>query len=277
MFKLGVLIPVASVLFLGCVSSSKYEELKNEHDKLLLETEKKNMELDAERMRNKDLKKRNSAIKQENARIEMHLDTLNNEIAKTYQQMSGKQIQIEEEKARRLALKRELNEKNRALSKIKENNKKQKAVLSKYQGKFRRLIDSGLVDVKIEDGRLVVAMPSDVLFRSGSAQVGNDGYQTVTEVGEILTSLNGKRIQVEGHTDNVPIRGGLYRSNWHLGHARAMAVLRILINSGVPKSNISAASFSKFRPKADNSTPQGRKKNRRIEIVINPNIDEVLY
>ncbi len=82
-----------------------------------------------------------------------------------------------------------------------------------------------------------------------------------------------KRNKIEGHTDNVPIKSARYPSNWELSTARALAVLHLQTEMGVAPENISAAGFGEFRPKADNKTEEGRRLNRRSEIVMLPNLD----
>ena len=119
---------------------------------------------------------------------------------------------------------------------------------------------------------MVVEMATDVLFGSGSARLSGDGRAAVQEVAGVLAELSGRRFQVEGHTDNVPIRTAQFPSNWELASARAITVVNEMIEAGVPNENVSAASFGEFKPAADNETPEGRAANRRIEIVLVPDL-----
>ena len=141
--------------------------------------------------------------------------------------------------------------------------------------RFRGLIDAGTLEVSIIDGRMVVSMPSDILFRSGSARLSPDGRDALKQVGELLAGLADGRFQVEGHTDNVPIRNRKYASNWYLASARAIGVVEILVSSGLKASQVSAASYSDSRPRDTNRTPAGRARNRRIEIVVVPQLEDL--
>lgn len=137
--------------------------------------------------------------------------------------------------------------------------------------KFRPLIDAGKLDVRIVDGRMMLTMPMDILFTSGSAHLSSQGKESVAEVGATLASLS-KRFQVEGHTDNVPIHNEHYASNWELSSARSLIVVHALVDAGVRPTQLSGASFSEFSPRAANDDLAGRALNRRIEIVLVPDL-----
>jgi chemotaxis protein MotB len=141
-------------------------------------------------------------------------------------------------------------------------------------GRFRSLIDAGQLGVSIVRGRMVINLPQDVLFASGSATLGAEGVQTLTEVGRVLAELEDRTFQVEGHTDNVPI-SGTFRSNWELSSARALSVVRVLIDAGVPPERLSGAGYGEYQPVASNEDSEGRRLNRRIEIVMLPNLDVI--
>jgi chemotaxis protein MotB len=119
---------------------------------------------------------------------------------------------------------------------------------------------------------MTVALSSDVLFPSGSAKLSASGIASVKEVTGLLVSLVGRKYQIEGHTDNVPIKTSSYPSNWELASARAMTVLRTMLDSGMPADRISAASYGDTQPVAINETAEGKAQNRRIAIVIVPDL-----
>jgi chemotaxis protein MotB len=129
--------------------------------------------------------------------------------------------------------------------------------------------------VAIDRGRMVIQLPQDILFQSGSATIGADGSQTLGEVAAVLADLADRTFQVEGHTDNVPISTARFPSNWELSSARALSVVRLLVQNGVPPANLSGAGYGEFQPKASNDTPDSRRLNRRIEIVMLPNLDVI--
>jgi chemotaxis protein MotB len=119
---------------------------------------------------------------------------------------------------------------------------------------------------------MVLALPSDVLFDSGSATLSTAGMTAVTEVAAILSAMTDRRFQVEGHTDNVPIRTNQFPSNWELANARALGVVKAMVGAGMSANALSAAGFGEFHPVATNDTSEGRTQNRRIEIVLQPDL-----
>lgn len=138
--------------------------------------------------------------------------------------------------------------------------------------RFKPLMDTGKLTVKIVDGRMVVVLATDVLFASGQAKLSAEGQQAIQEVGALLASLGDKRFQVEGHTDSVPIKSKLFPSNWELAAARALTVVKTMIEVGMSPERISGASFGEYKPTATNETAEGKTLNRRIEIVLVPDL-----
>jgi chemotaxis protein MotB len=122
---------------------------------------------------------------------------------------------------------------------------------------------------------MVVNLSSDILFPSGSAAVSKDGKAALVEVAQVLAQIPDRKFQVEGHTDNVPIKTDAFPSNWELASARALVVTKTLVDAGLPASRVSAASFGDTKPSASNGTQEGRAQNRRIEIVVVPDLSSL--
>jgi chemotaxis protein MotB len=134
-------------------------------------------------------------------------------------------------------------------------------------------IDKGQVTISELKGKLTVNMVDAILFDSGKSEIKPEGLVVLGKVIEILKTVSDKSIRIEGHTDNQPIVGALtqrYQTNWELSAARAITVARYLQKQAIEPANLSAAAFGEFKPVADNVTPEGRAKNRRIEIVLVP-------
>jgi chemotaxis protein MotB len=134
------------------------------------------------------------------------------------------------------------------------------------------LIDKGLLEVDDDDGRTTIGMKAEVLFPSGSAVLSESGRDTVRQIGVVLARNTTLNWQVEGHTDNEDIHTAEFPDNWHLGAARAMAVLQVLLNAGMQGDRLSAATFGEYQPVASNASDTGRALNRRIEIVLLPEV-----
>ena len=121
-------------------------------------------------------------------------------------------------------------------------------------------------------GKLTVNVVDKILFDSGKAELKPAGVKVLQQIGDILKTAVDKNIQVEGHTDNVPISGSLttkYPSNWELSTARATTVLHFLQDKvGVSGERLSAVGYGEYQPIASNATAEGRAENRRIQIVL---------
>jgi chemotaxis protein MotB len=142
-------------------------------------------------------------------------------------------------------------------------------------GRFKAMIDTGKLEVATRKGNMVVQLPAEVLFPSGSADLSDPGKLAVLEVGVVLKQLAGRRFMIVGHTDSVPVSGGVYSSNWELSTARAVTVTRFLIQAGLKADNLVAAGAAEFDAIADNKSTKGRQQNRRIEIVLLPDLKEL--
>ena len=141
--------------------------------------------------------------------------------------------------------------------------------------RFKRMLDAGELQLTLRSGRMVLALPTDILFPSGKAVISPRGKEALAEVARVLASLADRHFQVAGHTDNEPIRYSGYASNWELSSERALQVTRFLMQSGMPPATLSAAAYGEFDPLVENDTPEHKARNRRIEITLQPKIDEL--
>lgn len=143
-----------------------------------------------------------------------------------------------------------------------------------YQGLNRSLateVESKQVEVKQLRNRLQVTLLNEILFPESGWEVGPRGIEVLMKVAPSLENLNGKRIVVQGFTDNVPVDEALrtrFPTNWELSASRATNVVRHLKAEGVDPSALAAEAFGEYHPVAPNDTPEGRRRNRRINIVI---------
>ena len=142
--------------------------------------------------------------------------------------------------------------------------------------KLKSMIDAGQLQVATRAGRLVIQLPNDVLFDSGQKAVKPAGKQALTALAKVLVTVPGRSFQVAGDTDNLPIQTQRFPSNWELSTARAVEVVHFLVSQAVDPHALSAAGYGEFDPVASNDTPDGRAKNRRIEITLQPNLDELV-
>jgi chemotaxis protein MotB len=134
-------------------------------------------------------------------------------------------------------------------------------------GKLKSSMGEGL-EVQEGKGRVTLRLSDQILFASGQAELNQNAITSLAEIASSLKLLEGEII-VEGHTDNVPIHGGRFKSNWELSAARAFSVIEALNKGGVPEERMAAWGFGENRPLAGNDDEAGRAKNRRIEILVN--------
>ncbi len=129
-------------------------------------------------------------------------------------------------------------------------------------------IDEDLVAVEHHRFWVVVEMKSSLLFPSGSAELGKGADAVLGKLAEIVREMPKNPVVIEGHTDNVPIHTARFPSNWELSAARAARVVRRLAALGVSPKRLAAVGYGPHHPVADNSTPQGRNRNRRVVMVL---------
>jgi|HubBroStandDraft_1064217.scaffolds.fasta_scaffold64702_2 chemotaxis protein MotB len=150
------------------------------------------------------------------------------------------------------------------------------ALFNDFIAKFKKMIDAGKVSIHVRRGRIVLTLHNDVLFDEGKTDLKPAGKQALTEIGHTLGTVGSRSFQVSGHTDNLPIKTRDYASNWELSTERAVVVVKFLSLQGVSPNVLSAAGYGEFDPVAPNSDAAGRTKNRRIEISLVPNIEELI-
>lgn len=152
------------------------------------------------------------------------------------------------------------------------------------KSKLQKLTEYGL-KVETRDNRMLIQLPGDVLFDSGSATLRKDGKEILGQVAEVVRNdaqLAAREFQVAGHTDAKPLRGGPFLDNWGLSAMRARMVVEFLTQpqadggGGLSRTKWSAAGYAETDPVAPNDTDDNRKKNRRVELVIQPDVEEML-
>ncbi len=131
--------------------------------------------------------------------------------------------------------------------------------------------------VETKNGKVYVSMENKLLFKSGSWTIGSDGKKAITEIGLILSQQPEIALIIEGHTDNEPFpTSGNLTDNWDLSTKRATEIVRLFESiKGIDLKNITAAGRGEFSPVADNTTTEGKAKNRRIEFILAPKLDQI--
>ena len=125
----------------------------------------------------------------------------------------------------------------------------------------------GVMDVKVSPGQIRLQMHASMLFGTGEASLAESAGEPLRDLAKLLQNYPG-RVEVAGHSDNIPVTGGRYRSNWELSSARAASVVETLIELGIPASRLHATGHADTRPITSNASAEGRAKNRRVEFIV---------
>ena len=199
----------------------------------------------------------------------------NQEIAALQNQRGGLEGQVQGLQSQKGSLERQQADLRRQIDALEQ----QKAQLltasqqntSQYDALVRNLteeVKKGELQVRQYKDMLTVDVAEQLFFDSGRADLKETGKAVLKKVGDALKGYEDKVIRVVGHTDNVPIKTKVFPSNWELSVARATTVVRYLQEVGIPPERMIASGRAEYQPVAENDTPEGRKKNRRIEITL---------
>lgn len=142
-----------------------------------------------------------------------------------------------------------------------------KQISGEIQQAVQALIDQDLIKVREGKGWLEIELKANILYPSGSAALTEEALPILRKVAEVL-GKHPNPVQVEGHTDNLPIRSLVYPSNWELSAARAASVVQFFVQVGLDPKRMAAVGYGEHRPVADNSTAEGRRENRRVALVV---------
>lgn len=147
---------------------------------------------------------------------------------------------------------------------------RQKKTLDAIMSGLQSMVSAGTIKVVQRNGRLVVEIAESILFDSGKSAIKAGGKEALAQIAPVLAGVN-REFQIAGHTDNV----GAEAFNWRLSVDRALNVHETMRDAGYPASRLSAAGYAWYQPVASNDAPEGRQLNRRVDIVLVPNLEEL--
>ena len=256
----------------GSKLKAEYEKLKADYEKLQANcaaTEKSLKTLQASY---------NALEKDSNEALTAHINKNRELLA----QLEAKEKAMAAEQARLNKLKADLDASSKRLSELEAYIAAKDASMKKLKEtllKSLKAFDGKGLTVYEKDGKVYVSMENKLLFQTGSWAVNGEGKTAVVEVGKVLAQNPDLSVLIEGHTDDDKITGNLgggIESNWDLSTKRATAIVNILSeNKGINKQNLTAAGRGEFAPLMSNDTQEGKAKNRRIEIILTPKLDEI--
>ena len=264
------------IILSACVSTGKYEAALLERDTTRQSLESAQEEIKSNLQQIKKTEQELEAVKGLNEVAQQQIKDTELKLEAAEMQVNFAQDELLKLDARKQGLQMELTESQsqmKTLRNIEAETKRRNEIYGQFVDRLKTMIDGGQLTVSIEQGRIVINLPNNVLFRSGSAKLNPDGEKALTQIAAVLGQFSDRRFQIEGHTDNKPIKSSRFPSNWELSTSRALTVVHLLTDMNVAPENISAAGFGEFRPRADNETKEGRQLNRRIEIIMLPNLE----
>ncbi len=277
MLQRSLLFPtviVAALLCGGCVAKSEYLQKQAEADVLT-------RNLATITAESTGLKERIDRLNAEREKLTAERDNLNARLGALAEELARTTVEtkqtIKELKDRNMELEGDKQMLEESVTLVKKTREEAVRTVNKtYEGLLKEMkeeIEQGQIVITELKGKLTMDVVDKILFDSGQAEIKPEGLAVLKRVVDILISVTDKTIRIEGHTDNVPIRGALakrYPTNWELSAARAITVTRYLEKEGLDPALLSAAAFGKYQPVADNATAEGRAKNRRIAIILLP-------
>ena len=309
MKKITLFAIFSSLMLTSCVSSKVYKDLEGRHAQLQEEnaelsaefqqfkaqTDKDITELNARyetlKAEKKKLEQEYAATKERLAKLQSSYDALEANSSSALAENSKRnrellaELEIKEkalatEKARLEKLEKDLAARSKRINELEgviaAKDAKMNALKNSLSKALTNFEGKGLT-VEQRDGKVYVSMENKLLFGSGSWSVGAEGKKAVAQLASVLAENPDIAVLIEGHTDNVPYNGnGQLTDNWDLSTKRATAIVQLLRqNSGIDPQNLTAAGRGEYAPIASNATAEGRARNRRIEVILTPKLDEI--
>jgi chemotaxis protein MotB len=280
-FTTLALICIGAMLLPSCiVSKKKYlaatQRADKEHADNLELQKKLAQQTDINRWlnnANKELNNRIARLKDSINNLEGNVRSLNNKVAtlgsenqSANQELSSTKEKIAEQRRRLEQLQALIDQQQKATEALR------KKIADALVG-----FNSSELTVTMKNGKVYISMQESLLFPSGSAEVNPKGKEALSKVATVLNTSKDINVDVEGHTDSLPIHTVKYADNWALSTARATSIAHVLIDEyKVTPARLIASGRSEYDPVATNSTPEGRAKNRRTEIILEPKLDELM-
>lgn len=265
------------LLFDKTKAENELKQLKTDYSEVLAQRNKLQSEYDAAKANIDALKSSYDALEknssasiaansEKNRELLAQLEAKEQALAAENQRLDKLKQELADRSNRVAELEKVISDKDAAMRTLKDAISK---ALTDFEGK-------GLT-VEQRDGKVYVSMENKLLFSSGSWAVGTEGRRAVQQLGSVLATNPDIAVLIEGHTDNVPYQAtGQIVGNWDLSTKRATAIVTILReNASINAENLTAAGRGEFAPVATNETPEGRAKNRRIEVILTPKLDEL--
>ena len=219
-----------------------------------------------------------STLKDQVVTLQNNINDLNGKVSALSNQNNQLGQQTSEQQNKLSQSKEDLQQQKQKLEELQNLLNQQKAASEGLKDKMAEALkgfNSNDLSVYQKDGKVYVSLSEKLLFPSGSAVVNPQGVDALSKLAAVLNLDSTVAVDIEGHTDSIPIRGR-YQDNWDLSTARANSIVRILVNTyKVDPKRVISSGHSYYEPVASNSTTEGRAKNRRTDVILSPKLDEM--
>lgn len=270
MKKLSAIVSVI-VLFTGCVSNKLYRQSQMEANRLRQDSTMLAGRNSALQNNITSLENNIASLKKNMADLDKRISSLNVQNTQLGQLTAEQQNQLSESQRQLYTQQQRLQQ----LQSILQQQREQSENLKNKMLEALKGFNSSDLSVIQKNGKVYVSLSENLLFASGSATVNPKGVDALSKLAAVLNLNSDVAVDIEGHTDSIPIRGR-YQDNWDLSTARAGAIVRILVNTyRVDPKRVIASGHSYYDPVDTNATPDGRARNRRTEIILSPKLDEM--
>ena len=278
MKNLKLFVPaLAMLLMTGCVSKKKLAEVQGNYDNLKTEHAALQKDYNEAQVRiaeyTSDSKSLAARLKEEQER--------NKEMREAYSKLqSSYQSNVQQGNVNISKLVDEINASNKFIKQFVDAKTKSDSLNQALTNKLTRSLtrqEMNDVDVQVLKGVVYISLADNMLYKSGSYEIGDRAGETLSKIAKIITDYKDYDVLVEGNTDNVPISQKNIRNNWDLSALRASSVVQALQNQyGVDPKRLSAAGRGEYNPVASNATAVGKQRNRRTQIIITPKLDQFM-
>lgn len=278
MKNLKLFVPALAVLLMtGCVSKKKLAEVQGNYDNLKTEHAALQKDYNEAQVRiaeyTADSKSLAARLKEEQER--------NKEMREAYSKLqSSYQSNVQQGNVNISKLVDEINASNKFIKQLVDAKTKSDSLNQALTNKLTRSLtrqEMNDVDVQVLKGVVYISLADNMLYKSGSYEIGDRAGETLSKIAKIITDYKDYDVLVEGNTDNVPISQKNIRNNWDLSALRASSVVQALQNQyGVDPKRLSAAGRGEYNPVASNATAVGKQRNRRTQIIITPKLDQFM-
>ncbi len=273
-----LMMPLAAALMMtSCVSKSKLAEVQTNYDNLKTEHAALQKDYNEAQVRiaeyTSDSKSLAARLQEEQQR--------NKEMREAYSKLqSSYQSNVQQGNVNISKLVDEINASNKFIKQLVDAKSKSDSLNQALTNKLTRSLtrsEMNDVDVQVLKGVVYISLADNMLYKSGSYEIGDRAGETLQKIANIITDYKDYDVLVEGNTDNVPISQKNIRNNWDLSALRASSVVQALQNQyGVDPKRLSAAGRGEYNPVASNDTAVGKQRNRRTQIIITPKLDQFM-